>query len=178
MTWIVVLVAIVVAAAIIAVLVMRRQERSATLRTRFGPEYDRVLAETGSRSQAEAELIQRGERHEGPELRPLEPEVQDAFRTRWHQAEAQFALDPRTGIAEADRLIRQAMLQRGYPAEAFEGHASVVGDPGLAERYRQAHAAATVDSSGLASTQNYRRAMQDYRLLLGELVDQEAMVQR
>ncbi len=53
-----IIIAIVVAVVVVAaaIVLIIRNQRSKRLRTRFGPEYSRVIGETGSKTQAEEKL--------------------------------------------------------------------------------------------------------------------------
>jgi hypothetical protein len=175
--WIVIVVAIVVVLALVAWSLVRRN-RSAALQQGFGPEYDRTVERTGSRSDAEAELLERKRQHDQLQLRPLTPESQEAFRSEWRQTQAEFVDDPAAAIVDADRLIQRVMRERGYPVDDFEQRASLVSvdHPMVVERYRRAHAIATADGTGTSHTEEYRQAMQDYRALFDELVFDSAEV--
>jgi hypothetical protein len=177
--WIVIIAAVVVVVALIAWSMVRRN-RTSTLREGFGPEYDRTLEQTGSRSDAEAELLERKRQHDQLRLRPLAPESQEAYRSQWRQTQAQFVDDPEAAITDADRLIQQVMRERGYPVEDFEQRASLISvdHPMVVERYRRAHAIALADRSGPDRTEDYRQAMQDYRALFDELLFDNAEMSR
>jgi hypothetical protein len=172
-SWVWVVVAIVVVIAIAAiVLTTMRQRRSRALREGFGPEYDRTVEQAGSRSDAEQELLERKRRHDELQLRPLTPDAQEEYRRQWRQTQAEFVDDPGAAIVDADRLIQQVMRERGYPVDDFDQRADLISveHPQVVERYRRAHAIATADESGASRTEDYRRAMQDYRALFDELV--------
>ena len=64
---IVVVIVVVIAALAVGALEMRRRR----LRRQFGPEYDRVVSETGNRRKAEAELAGRQRRVAKLDIRPL-----------------------------------------------------------------------------------------------------------
>src|SRR5579863_6880731 len=68
-----IVVAVVVFLAVVGVALVRRtkQKRSERLRTRFGPEYDRVLTERGDRTAAEKALEEREKRSRKIVIRPL-----------------------------------------------------------------------------------------------------------
>jgi FtsZ-interacting cell division protein ZipA len=173
-TWVWIVIAIAVVVVLVAIagsMAARRRKRSAALREGFGPEYDRTVERTGSRSDAEEDLLERKRMHDELQLRPLAPESQSAFRSQWRQTQAQFVDDPKAAIIDADRLIQQVMRERGYPVEDFEQRASLVSvdHPMVVERYRRAHGIAAADSSG---TEDYRQAMQDYRALFEEMVEE------
>ena len=73
---IIVAVVIVVAAAAGVIYDMRRRR----LRERFGPEYDRLVEEKGSRTKAEAELVGREKRVKDLDIRPLSPALLKPWR--------------------------------------------------------------------------------------------------
>ena len=65
------------------------------------------------------------------------------------------------------------MRDRGYPVEDFDERASIISvdHPVVVERYRRAHAVTVANAGGDATTESLRRAMQDYRALFVELVE-------
>ena len=65
------------------------------------------------------------------------------------------------------------MRDRGYPVEDFDDRASIISvdHPVVVERYRRAHAVTVANAGGDATTESLRRAMQDYRALFVELVE-------
>ena len=68
--WVLIVIAVVVVVGVAAWL-MTTKRRTSHLRQQFGPEYDRVAGETGSRRDAEAELSSREARRAELEIRPL-----------------------------------------------------------------------------------------------------------
>jgi hypothetical protein len=173
--WIVIVAAVVVVLLLAAAAGMRARRRSEMLQRRFGPEYDRTLARTGDRTTAEEELAERKRRRDELELRPLAPAARQSFMDAWRADQAAFVDDPARAIAEADGLIQTVMRERGYPVEKFEERVSIVSvdHPLVVERYRRAHAITLTNADGNASTEQLRRAMQDYRALFVELVEEE-----
>src|SRR3954469_23400629 len=101
---------IVVAVAVFLALRMRTQK----LRSRFGPEYDRVVQARGSTLTAEKELENRAKRVENFEIRPLAHTELDQFIKEWGATQQQFVDDPRAALAAADRLVHNVMKARGY----------------------------------------------------------------
>ncbi|HEV2906960.1 MAG TPA: hypothetical protein VGZ50_06570, partial [Actinomycetota bacterium] len=69
--WVVIAAAVLVLAVGVWTLVASR--RRTQLRERFGPEYERLLAERGDRGEAESELLDRQKRREEMDIRPLDP---------------------------------------------------------------------------------------------------------
>jgi hypothetical protein len=170
--WIVVVIAVVVILAAIAWSVSRSR-RTSKLRQGFGPEYDRTVDRVGDRSKAEADLLDRERRHDELQLRPLGPNAREGLINDWQATQAAFVDDPTVAVEDADRLIQRAMRERGYPVEDFEERAALVSvdHPLVVERYRRAHAVADANSQGTASTENLRQAIQDYRALFVEIVE-------
>jgi hypothetical protein len=162
-----------IAVAVMAiVLVMQSRRRSSRLRQQFGPEYDRTVYETGSRSDAEDELAAREERREHLTLRPLSRQGRERYTREWQAAQEQFVDSPAAAVASADRLIKAVMTDRGYPMGDFERRAAdiSVDHPEVVQDYREAHRLSERSAAGRGSTEDMRKAMQLYRSLFEELM--------
>ncbi len=72
-------------------------------------------------------------------------------------------------------LIQSVMRDRGYPVEDFENRASLVSvdHPLVVQRYRRAHAIAVASSHGEVTTEDLRQAMQDYKALFVQIIDDD-----
>lgn len=165
--WIIVAV-IVVAIIVIAVALVGMRRRR--LQSRFGPEYQRVAEETGSKWRADSELSSRQQRRQKLDIKPLEPQRRERYTQEWRQVQADFVDQPYEAVARADTLVTQVMRERGYPMENFEQHANdlSVDYPQMVDNYRGAHAIATRQKS--ANTEDLRKAMLHYRNLFDELL--------
>ena len=165
-------IAILVLLAVIAAALLMRRNRSQRLAQRFGPEYDRTVENTGSRSRAEAELAAREKRREKLEIQPLDAAEAQRFRMEWDQVQARFVDNPRSAVSEADLLVRDVMMRRGYPMGDFDARAAdlSVDHPRVVEHYRAAHAIALRDAQGEADTESLRQAFVHYRVLFDELL--------
>ena len=164
--WIVVaLIVIAIIVAIVWIGVRRRR-----LQSRFGPEYQRVADQTGSKWRADSELTSRQQRRQKLDIRPLDPQRRERYTQDWRQVQADFVDQPYEAVARADTLVTQVMRERGYPMEDFEQHANdlSVDYPQLVDNYREAHAIATREKS--ANTEDLRKAMLHYRNLFDELL--------
>jgi hypothetical protein len=173
-TWLWIIIA--VGALVLVVLIATawvRGRRTEELQRGFGPEYARTVDRVGDQSAAESDLRDRQRRHDELELRPLEPFARKGFMDAWQNTQAEFVDDPAAAIDDADRLIQSVMRDRGYPVEDFDDRASIVSvdHPVVVERYRRAHAVAVATTEGAADTENQRQAMQDFRALFEELVE-------
>ena len=170
------IIAVVVVALIIVVgLVTRemRRRQSVRLRRRFGPEYARTVTERGDRSKAEAELLAREKRVERLKIVSLSPQDKARFTDAWRTLQTRFVDNPRGVVADADRLVRDLMVKRGYSMADFEHRAAdiSVDHPTVVDAYRSARAIAVRDERGEASTEELRKAVVYYRTLFDDLLE-------
>jgi hypothetical protein len=173
MAW--VILAIVVVLALVAIgWVWRRVRRTEHLQNRFGPEYGRAVDEHGDSRSAEKELEEREERRNQFDIRPLAPESRARYLERWKDVQAQFVDDPAPAVSDADRLIGEAMRERGYPVDDFDQRAAdlSVDYPDVVENYRAGHSVAAA-GDGPTDTEDLRQAMVHYRSLFVRLVERE-----
>jgi hypothetical protein len=161
----------------IAALFFLRKRRTEGLRTRFGPEYARVLEDSSDRRHAEASLEERKKRVDRFKLRPLTPGDHTRFTESWRRVQARFVDDPKSAVTEADQLLGDVMSTRGYPVSDFEQRTAdiSVDHPRVVENYRAAHEIALRHAQGQASTEDLRQAMIHYRTLFVELVGELEM---
>lgn len=172
-TIVTVIAAIVVVAIVAAVVYDGRRRR---LRRRFGPEYDSLVSERGSRRKAEAELAEREKRVRGLDIRPLDPAARSRYARRWTATQEHFVDGPPGAVADAQHLVLAVMTARGYPAEGDEqvlADLSVYHADAL-DHYRAAHGISQRAADNLASTEDLRQAMIHYRALFQDLLGQPA----
>jgi len=172
---VIVLVIALVAAIGAAVWLYMRNRKTEHLQERFGPEYDRALAEHRDQGKAERELEQRAERVEHLNIRPLRPAEHDRYAGLWQSCQARFVDDPTGATEEADELVAEVMAARGYPVGDFEQRAADVSvqHPRVVEHYRAAHQIALQNSRGDADTEELRQALVHYRALFEDLLETE-----
>lgn len=167
---------ILVAAAILVLIgagiFLMQRRRTQKLQSRFGPEYDRALQETGDKSKAEAELQKREKRVEKLSIRPLAPAQRERFAAQWERVQAEFVDNPENSVRDADILLQDVMNARGYPVQDFEQVASdiSVDHPSVVDQFRTAHSLAVRHNRGEGGTEDLRNAMINYRALFDELV--------
>src|SRR5262245_2328526 len=149
-----------------------RYWRSRQLRSRFGPEYERLVEASGDRGQAERSLEQRVERRRELKIRELSPADRDQYAGEWRAVQSRFVDDPRGAVDEADVLVSRVMTDRGYPEGDFEQHAADVSvDHAVAvPGYRSAHAVLLSSARSQVATDDLRQAMVHYRELFAQLV--------
>lgn len=164
---------VVIVLGIVFLLVARRRARSTTasLKSRFGEEYDRVVHEYGHRD-GEKELRARLKRRDELELRDLGADERDRYSKAWETAQSTFVENPSTGLRDADLLVQQVMRDRGYPSERFEEREKLVSVdyPDLVEHFRSAHGVAVADEQGDQPLEDRRQAMVDHRYLFDALL--------
>ncbi len=175
-TSIVILIGVLIIVAAVG-LYLLQQRRSRRLRSHFGPEYDRAVREHGSPSKAEQALRAREKRMEKVHVHPLSAPERDRFADQWHEIQARFVDDPAGSIREADRLVYDVMLARGYPMSDFERRAEdiSVDHPHVVKNYRSAHEIAMSEQEGKASTEDLRQALVYYRDLFDDLIEAPAV---
>jgi hypothetical protein len=160
-----IIIAVIVVAAI-AVLgpALLRQMR---MRRQFGPEYDRLAKEIGSRKAA-AELTARQRRVDALGIHPLSTEQQARYSGEWTTVQEQFVDAPAAAVSAADTLIWDVMRDRSYPADNKDAsvEALSVYHARPLDGYRQAQDIRTES----ASTEELRTAMIRYRALFQDLV--------
>ena len=183
---IVVAVAIVAVAIVAARMYSTRQtrqrietdKRSEQLRQRFGPEYDRTVAEKGDVRVAESELTARQKRVSEFGIRPLAADEGKAFNDEWQVMQATFVDDPSTAARDADVLIGRVMAARGYPESDYEQRSADVSvdHPAILDHYRAAHEIALRDADGQANTEDLRQAVLNSHALFTEMIEEPRTV--
>ena len=181
-TWLWTLVALAAVAILIATVIaaMRHARvRTAELRARFGPEYDRALHEFGSRARAEHELVSRAKRVRHIHLSDLSESDRARFASTWSHIQEQFVDDPASATVAANDLIKEVMSARGYPSHNFEervadlsvDHAAVI------QHYRAARALSETHGQEQGNTEDLRQALVHFRALFADLL-QPSTVER
>jgi len=169
---------LIIAALVVAGVIYHQQQsrRRHYLRERFGPEYDRLVAATGSSRTAERELEARAQRAAAFHIRALSAEERAGFSTRWQQVQAEFVDNPKASLSHADDLLGEVMGARGYPVQDFEQRAAdlSVDHPVVVQHYHAAHGIALRHRKGETTTEDLRQAMIHYRALFQELVSDAA----
>jgi hypothetical protein len=142
-----------------------RQARSHHLAHRLGPDYERA--------RAASDPVARRPRVSRFRILPLLPDDALRYRMEWQEMQDRFVVSPRTAVAEADLLVREVMVRRGYPVADFEVQAAelALDHPAVVEHYRAAHAIALRDRTGEAGIESLGQAVVHYRALFTELLE-------
>lgn len=160
--------------ALVLLALVRIKSRRSHLKDRFGPEYDRAVADTGTGS-AERRLHGVERDRDELDIRPLSGAARERYLEEWRSAEARFVNDPRDAARSAGRIVDRVVEDRGYSGDAdAERRVDLVAadHPDIAERYR--HVRAMIDKvDGSESTETLRKAMLDLRAVFEELVQRE-----
>ena len=166
--------ALIIGAAVIVAVVLFavRRRRTERLRQRFGAEYDRTVRGARTVAQGEAALIERQQRVEKLQIRPLPPDDARRFSQAWRDVQTRFVDDPRGAIVDADRLVGEVMHARGYPVGDFEQRVAdiSVDHPNVVMNYRAARDIVRDHERGRSTTEDLRQAMVHFRALFNDLL--------
>ncbi|MCT2583427.1 hypothetical protein [Actinophytocola gossypii] len=167
----IVLIVVVVAVVLAAGWFVAERMRSRNLRSRFGPEYDRRVAETDDRRAAERELAERRKRHAALDLRPLSEASRTRYAEQWTMVQERFVDQPREAVVEADALVVAVLRERGYPTDGFDQQAAdlSVEHAAAVEHYRGGHDIRLRLERSEVSTEELRRALVHYREVFGSV---------
>ncbi|MEV6110000.1 hypothetical protein AB0M28_35635 [Streptomyces sp. NPDC051940] len=171
--WIILIVAVVALAAAAAALARRQTGGGHGLRRRFGPEYDRTVAQYGGDEQAaEKDLGERLHRHGKLRPRPLDDERRERYEAQWAQLQERFVLSPAEAVAATDRLIGSLLRDRGFPTGGYDEQVAAlsVQEPRRVNAYREVHAVSG-GGGGERGTEELRQTMLHARELIGSLLD-------
>lgn len=150
------------------------RRHSLRLQERFGPEYGRTVNAVGDQKKAESDLTAREKRVDRLTLTPLAPAEAARFSQAWNTLQGRFIDNPKGVVVQADQLVRELILKRGYPIGDFEHRAGdiSVDHPATVASYRLAQAIAVRDQSGggVADTEELRQAVVHFRVLFDELL--------
>jgi hypothetical protein len=153
--------------------IAKKRRQSHRLQERFGSEYGRTVNALGSHRKAESDLKAREKRVERLTLTPLSPADAARFGQAWNALQSRFVDNPKGVVTQADQLVRELMLKRGYPVGDFERLAGdiSVDHPSIVASYRAAQGIAVRHDRGLADTEELRQAVVHYRALFDELLE-------
>jgi hypothetical protein len=167
--WIIIVVALVLIAAVVLYMLMN-QRRSAQLKERFGPEYDRTVESADDRREAEDRLRDVAERRDRIDVVPLSPTARRQYAADWDAIQRRFVDEPGPAIQEADDLIVTVMAERGYPVDDFHERADMVAadHPEVVTHYRAAYAIRR--RTPQATTEDLREAFIHYRALFDQML--------
>jgi hypothetical protein len=174
-TWIWIVIAIVVVIVVGLAVVGAGKRRTAVLRDRFGPEYDRAVENSDDRRAAEAELRAREKQRAQFDVKPLPEATRLQFAGEWRDLQERFIDEPAQATDAADTLITRVMEARGYPMKDFDAQVELVSvdHPDTVENYRFAHAVRERSLTQQASTEDLREALLRYRSLFDDLLRPE-----
>jgi hypothetical protein len=164
----IIVVLVIIAAIVYGVQAGRRKKLQST----FGPEYDRVVADAGNRTEAEKELRERERRHAELQLKELSPESQQRYRAAWEEVQIQFVDNPSEAVGTADELVTRLITERGYPTAEYDERLAdlSVEHANTLQHYREAHQISERNAAGQASTEDLRLALVHYRALFADLL--------
>jgi hypothetical protein len=166
------IVAVVLIVVILGVLSAMRRGSSQKLREKFGPEYDLTMEKVGDKRTTEETLKEREKRVNQLDIRALDEHARDRYHGEWIKIQTDFVDNPSKSVEEANRLITEVMVGRGFPVADFEQRAADLSVlyPNFVPNYRNAYAIALKNQRNEASTEELRQAMVYYHSLYEELL--------
>ncbi|MER0444031.1 hypothetical protein ABR738_05535 [Streptomyces sp. Edi4] len=153
-------VVIVVAAVVIGVLRARRG--GGGLRRRFGPEYERTVAQHhGDVKAAEKDLDERVRRYGGLKVEPPSAADRARYAAEWARIQEEFVDSPARAVADAEALLGRLAQERGFPDGSSEERfaALSVHHPDHLDSYRRIQGAAHNADGRRRSTEELREAL-------------------
>ena len=84
----------------------------------YGEEYERLVAETGSK-EAEERLIAGTPCGRLPSPR-LDKTAQERYVMQWKDTQASFVDDPKASLAQAGDVLDKLLTEQGYPKADFD----------------------------------------------------------
>ena len=150
-----------------AIVVASGELRRARMRRQFGPEYDRLAQELGSKKKADAELTARQRRVQALNIHELSPQQQASYSGDWTAVQERFVDTPAEAVSAAGTLIWDVMRDRGYPADDRNASLEALSfyHARSLDGYRQVQGLRTET----ATTEELRAAMIRYRALFEDL---------
>ena len=161
------------AIALVAVAIAEKQ-KVRRLRVKYGSEYQRLVEQEHGRTRRADQILDARERRVRKlRIRHLTPQECDQLSNQWRLVQEEFVDNPTAAVTRADALVTQALATRGYPMGDFEQRAADISveHPQMVNDYRIAHDIAERDRGGNATTEELRRAMQNYRNLLENVLE-------
>lgn len=167
-----VIVLIVVLALVVGGWAVMRQRRRRALQSTFGNEYPRAVEESGNRRTAEKELLDRKQRHDQLDIRPLSPERREQYTAQWAEVQVRFVDAPTRAVRDADELVERVIEERGYPVGDFDRRTAdlSVEHADVLDHYRAGHEIGQLSANNAATTEQLREAMVHYRRLFESLL--------
>ena len=164
------IIGVIVAIIVIALLVIAAVEYDRhRKRVAYGPEYEALVEQEGSRRAADRELTRRRRAYSRLDLRTLAAPERDRYADDWRRVQGSFVDDPVAALSDAEALVVQLARFRGYPGGDGEALLELLSIPHTAAvaGYREAVQVrqAAEDDPHSASTEDMRRAFQKYGAL-------------
>jgi hypothetical protein len=160
---------------------MSQRRHTRELKEEFGSEYDRAVRTKGTPTKAERELDIRRKRVEALGIRPLSREQSEQYTERWRDVQAKFVEEPQQAIREADALLNDVMMARGYPIGDFQRQVEdlSVEHGRVIAGYRKAHGIAAAPDAGVEpETEQVRQAFLCYRDVFADLLGTQLGMRR
>ncbi|MGW2859590.1 hypothetical protein [Streptomyces sp. SDr-06] len=171
----IILIAVAVIVVVAAVLGTVLARRGSGLRRRFGPEYDRTVAQhDGDVKAAEKDLDERVRRYGNLKVEPPTPEERSRYSVQWARVQEEFVDSPTRAVAHAEALLGRLAQERGFPDGSAEEQLAAlsVHHPQHLDGYRRIRGVAHGANGHEPSTEELRetlvQAHEFFAVLTGE----------
>jgi hypothetical protein len=150
-----------------------KKKKLQKLEQQFAAEHTRIVNDLDSQATTRLNLVVSGVPVKHFNIVPLNAAEAARFGYAWNALQDRFDANPKGAVVEADHLVRELMMQLGYPVSNFEERADEISvdHPGVVTNFRAAQAIAVRDVHGHADTEARRKALVYYRALFDELLD-------
>ena len=166
--------------AVVVLAVVLASARATRRRTAIRSETSGSGSQPGSTSttepRTEVDLRDRQDRH--IDLRALPDVARNRYVEEWLAIQERSVENPVQSVIDAETLLSQVLVERGYPGGDDEEHLQLVCDdhPGLADSLRAVSVVRHRVGGGLISPEDLREAMMHYRLLFIDLLAEDDTV--
>ncbi|MFG2718935.1 hypothetical protein ACGFW5_11700 [Streptomyces sp. NPDC048416] len=172
---VIILIAVAVIVVVAVVLGMFVARRGSGLRRRFGPEYERTVAQhNGDVKAAEKDLDERVRRYGSLKVEPPTAEERGRYAAEWARVQEEFVESPAQAVADAEALLGRLARERGFPdGSSGEQFAALsVHHPDHLDGYRRIQGVAQNTEGRRRSTEELREALVEahefFAVLAGE----------
>ena len=133
---------------------------------------------SGSTTGSRTDIDLRDQQRRHIDLRALSDVARNRYVEEWLAIQERSVENPVQSVIDAETLLSQVLVERGYPGGDDEEHLQLVCDdhPGLAESLRAVSVVRHRVGGGLISPEDLREAMMHYRVLFIDLLAEDDTV--
>lgn len=173
-------VVLVVVAVVVALLALSKRRprrdsaRSEQPRGPLGAGRDGTAEPVGKRRDADKQVAERRQRRDAVKIRPLSETSRQRYLKAWEGVQTRFVERPVLALTEADQLLTQVMVERGYPTEGtrVRPDSLSIEDASVLDDFRAGHAIEEANREDHADAEQVQQGMLHFRRVFDRLVGQ------